>query len=165
MTCEIPLTRGYVALVDEEDYERLFTCSWFAHVTHGGLKVYASGRPPARGVRRQVLMHRFIVGLDTCEGHEVDHINGDTLDNRRGNLRLCSRRQNGANMQPRAGKRFKGAWYLARTDRWGSQIKVNYKRLHLGYFATEEEAARAYDQAALEHFGEFARLNFPQEAS
>lgn len=106
-------------------------------------------------------MHRLILG--TSVGMEVDHVNGDGRDNRRVNLRLATHSQNMANQRKRRdgiSSRYKGVWYERRRKRpWRAKIKVRGRQVNLGYFETEEEAAYAYNLAALEHFGGFARLN------
>lgn len=106
-------------------------------------------------------MHRLI--LDAPAGRDVDHANMNGLDNRRVNLRLASHSQNAANQRKCRKKtlsRYKGIYYYRRRKRpWCAQIKVRGRNKHLGYFETEEEAALAYNRAALEHFGKFARLN------
>jgi hypothetical protein len=94
----------------------------------------------------------------------VDHINGDTLDNRRANLRVCTKSENNRNrrkLHPTT-SRFKGVY--KNTKPWIALIECNGKQFVLGRFASEEEAALAYDKAAKEHFGSFARLNFPPAA-
>jgi hypothetical protein len=102
-------------------------------------------------------MHRLIMAAP--DGIGVDHINGDGLDNRRANLRLASQRDNSANMAVRASSAtgFKGVSWKRRNRKWQAQIG----RTYLGIFASAEEAARAYDHAAREAWGEFAHLNFP----
>jgi hypothetical protein len=92
---------------------------------------------------------------------EVDHINGDGLDNRKSNLRLATRAQNGCNLRPQQGKssRFKGvAWHVC--GKWRAHISPNRTQIALGLFDDEIDAALAYDMAALAQFGEFARPNF-----
>lgn len=98
-------------------------------------------------------MHREIV-----DAPEVDHRNGDRVDNRRANLRAATHLQNCQNARPKGQSRFKGVSRYR--ERWHARIKVPGRRIDLGSFHDEESAARAYDVAAREHFGEFARLNF-----
>ncbi len=115
-------------------------------------------------------MHRVVMErvlqrtLASARYEEVDHINGNKLDNRRSNLRLANRSTNqanrGASYHNKSG--LKGVCHAPHTkDRWRAQITVRGHKMYLGTFTTPEEAARAYDQAAIQHFGEFARLNFP----
>ena len=144
---EIPVTRGRVALVDSEDYHLVAGRKWCC--SNGAPMRYDHGAP--------VYMHRLI--MDAPDGVEVDHINGDRLDNRRCNLRLCTHRQNLRNRkrQDNGSSRYKGVHKSA--GKWRAQIGYDGKTHHLGYFTDEADAARAYNEAASEHFGEFARLN------
>lgn len=157
---EIPLTRGLVAIVDDADLPLVSDRKW--HAVTSRTTVYAAHTtyPPPRRIES---MHRVILGLGP-RYPEVDHINGNGLDNRRENLRLAEHRQNMGNMRPRAGgsSRFKGVC-RKQNGRWQAYITVNGKRLHLGYHADETAAAKAYDQAARAAFGEFARTNFEGE--
>lgn len=158
---EIPLTRGYVTIIDDADAPFVAQHKWYASTRPGGFLPYAvrSVWTPER-VKR-IYLHRVLMNAPT--GLQVDHINHDSLDNRRCNLRIATSAENQANRVSERGQKLKGAYLQARTGRWRAQISVNQKVLHLGCFATEEEAARAYDLAALEVFGEFASLNFPIE--
>jgi hypothetical protein len=163
----IPLSRGLYCVVDAADFERLSQWKW--HANHPGSnpsRFYALRNRPVRdgGKRGIVSMHRQI--LDAPAGIEVDHVNGDSLDNRRANLRLATSSQNHANQGKRSknSSGYKGVSFVAQRNNWLAQISVDGKQMNLGRFPTRRDAARAYDRAALEHFGEFARLNFPQEA-
>lgn len=160
---EIPLTRGLVAIVDATDYPMLSQFNWAAtKTTKYNVSPYAHGSVCGHGVA----MHHLLAGYP-IHGFQVDHINGNGLDNRRSNLRLATPQQNRANCgkHAAASSRFKGVGWHKHSGRWQAGIKVNGKRRHLGHFLDETEAARAYDAKALELFGEFARLNFPVEVS
>lgn len=153
---EIALTRGLVAIVDDEDYERLSSLKWRAQTTGSRRHIYASTRTKD-GVL--LMMHREIAGA--LPGESVDHENGDTLDNRRCNVRRCTRSQNGANVkvvQARSG--YKGVHVSTRRGRpWRAAIMVNKKSRTLGYFDDPEDAARVYDAEAKRAFGKFAATN------
>lgn len=153
MTKKLPLLGGLFALVDDEDFESLTAFSWF--VTRGISKwPYA-----VRSIRgRPFSLHRQLMGAP--QNREVDHINGDTLDNRRKNLRICSHKENLRNKSKQAGttlSRFKGV-SLSR-GRWRAQIEQNGVNLRLGTFSSEFAAARQYDRAARVFFGSFAKTN------
>jgi hypothetical protein len=155
MTATIPLSRGLVTIVDEADYERVVIAgNWYAQPHR--LTAYAARNVPVGNDRKTLMLHRFITGWPL-----VDHRNGDGLDNRRENLRPATNAQNGANQ--RASSRntsgYKGV--IRHRHRWAAQIVPGGRRFWLGTFDTPEAAARAYDAAALDHFGDFARLNFP----
>ena len=163
-TREVPLTRGYVAIVDADDYEKVAAFSWQAKIDrskHDGsiIRVYAHGRVGqyANGKPMMAKMHRVILGL-TDSRIDCDHKNHDGLDNRRENLRVCTRSQNNHNRRPKRWK-FKGVSPTYGGKRWRATIRANGKQMHLGAFRTIEEAAAAYDKAALRYFGEFAQTN------
>lgn len=158
---QIPLTKGYVAVVDDEDFERVNARKWHALVGKSRA-VYAERTVRGEdGKQSHLLMHRFILGI-TDPKVEVDHRDHDGLNNRRGNLRACSKLQNQHNQQKPRGKssKFKGVSWFKHCRRWAAQIMVKGKAINIGYYKTELEAARAYDAAAKEHFGEFAHVNF-----
>lgn len=144
------------ALVDKRDAKRVSKYSWFYNA--GYAYSWLGG-----GVRCN--MARFIMGVRPQDkGRVVDHINHNTLDNRRENLRVCSPRQNAASAVRRNGARFRGVQVLY--GRHGSvtisaRLTSNGIIQHLGLFPTDVQAALAYDKAAKKHFGEFACLNFP----
>jgi len=154
---EIPLTQGKVALVDDEDYEELNKHKWCAQKT--GKAFYAVRNVGKRPHQKHVYMHRQI--LNAPPGVECDHRNGNGLDNRRCNLRICTSGQNKMNQRPRGGtSQFKGVRWHRQAKRWQAEIMINSKHRYLGLFADETDAARTYDVAARELFGEFARTNF-----
>lgn len=153
---EIPLTRGMVALVDDEYYDVLRAISWCAQRT-SGTKFYAA---TAWLDGKTKLMHRLI----TCAPPrmQVDHIDKNSLNNQVANLRICTPSQNAYNRGPSLDRRFKGAYLDARRGHWYAKIRADGRTVQLGRCETEEAAARAYDAAALRYHGEFASLNFPQ---
>jgi hypothetical protein len=161
----IPLTRGAVALIDDEDYDLISKHRWHAYIS--GTKGIAACT--TNGISK-IYMHRMIC----CPppGLVVDHINGLSLDNRRSNLRVCTVTENLLNRSKDGrclSSPYKGVRRLTRGPKdqpkvvWKALIGFNKKKIHLGIFKTEEEAARAYDTAAKQYFGPFARLNFPNE--
>lgn len=164
---EITLNLDYVALISDEDYERVVEAGpWSTKVSHG-VPMYArrSIRKPD-GIRTKQSLHRFILGL-TDPRILVDHKNRYGLDNRRENLRLATVSQNGANAHKhRDGttSRFKGVSWHRRDRKWRAQIGFEGHRVALGYFTDELSAARAYDVAARKHFGEFAKCNLGKAA-
>ena len=156
----VPLTQGYVSIVDETDYSRVTEHSWCIQQYKNksrGKNVYAK----ASIGRTQVTLHRFILGAP--KGTFVDHINGDTLDNRRENLRYTTKQGNAANRIkdriPNKTSEFKGVSKKPK-GRWTATITVMNQPIHLGTFLDEVSAARAYDAAARRYFGEFCKVNF-----
>jgi hypothetical protein len=152
----IPLTRGYVALVDDEDYEAISAFKWSAH--RHARTCYAARAVIDCGQHRSLLMHRVI--LNAPPGIQVDHVNGDGLDNRRANLRLATRSQNQHNQRISLANSsgFKGVSYDSARASWRAHIMVNRRRIWLGRFTTAEEAAAAYRAASTKHHGAFGRL-------
>ncbi len=148
---EVVLSQGKIALVDDADLELVARYTWCAVQHHGSW--YAMTRTAGRAIK----LHRLIMGLD---GPSVDHIDGDGLNNQRWNLRFVTLSQNQWNTRRTSGQSpLKGVTKNAGCKSWIAAITVNRRRIHLGSFATEVEAGRAYDRAALEHFGEFACTN------
>lgn len=157
MTKEIPLTRGLVALVDDEDYDLVKDISWSASSVKYGGRCYARRWVPGTGATQG--MHALLTGYAL-----TDHINGNGLDNRRANLREATHAENCRNR--RKGSRntsgFIGVSWHTQRGKWRAQIKVQGRTRSLGMFLDPEDAARAYDAAAREHFGEFAAQNFQE---
>lgn len=152
---QIPLTKGRFALVDDEDYEVLSAFKW--HVNSNG---YALRSTRLNGVKRDIRMHRLLMGLAPDDDRLVDHIDGDPLNNQRANLRLATWSQNCRNrkMQSNNSSGFKGVRWHSKDLRWVAQIVVAGRRKHLGNFRTREEAHAAYCKAAVELYGEFANF-------
>lgn len=158
MMAEIPLTQGFVALVDDEDYEFLSQWSWCYKITKKG--GYACRGTRIGGKPKMYYMHRTIMDEPACQ---VDHRNGNKLDNRRSNLRLATSEQNRQNQPKRSDNTsgFKGVSYDKNRGRWKATVRGRL----IGRFATAEEAARVCDREARLLYGEFAVLNFPKEIS
>lgn len=157
---EIGLTQGHKTVVDDEDFEFLNLTNWHAYVGHNE-HVYAVRNERISATKRTTLkMHRILIGAKS--GELVDHINGNTLDNRKSNLRICNKYQSAQNRGKFAGtqSKFKGVrWHVSEPKHWQAVIKNNRKCISLGYFKSEIEAARVYDSAAIKFHGEFARTN------
>jgi hypothetical protein len=148
----IPLTRGLFAIVDKADYEWLSGFRW--HAT-SGRKAYACFARKDK----VIYMHRLI--MNPPEGKFVDHVDGNSLNYRRCNLRICNKAQNTWNRPAVGGtSRFKGV-HRTKDGRWKAGIRVGGQQTFIGLFDDEIEAAKAYDDKAREFFGEFAYLNFP----
>jgi hypothetical protein len=162
MSKQIPLASGHVVLVDDEDYDRVSALRWFR--LKNGKNDYA-GRWAVRG-KRLLLMHRFILDVDGDPSVLIDHANGNGLDNQRANLRHASRSQNGANggkrliyaRRPTTSK-YKGVSYQQGFRKCVARITVSGRSRYLGSFTNEEDAAAAYNRAALDAFGPFAYIN------
>jgi len=152
---EIVLTQNKVALVDDDDYNWLSRWRWHA-CRYGGLW-YAMRNSRENGKWRKILMHRVILGDKVAE--ITDHKDRNGLNNQRSNLRPCTRSQNTANSQRKSRAGFKGVEQKSR-NRWRAMIGIKEGRKNLGSFKSPEEAAKAYDEAAIERYGEFAILNF-----
>lgn len=160
----IPLTRGLFALVDDEDFEYLYRFKWFVkeckHV-HGPSTFYAARTSSRASGHKMIMMHRVILGLTPGDKLDVDHINHNGLDNRRENLRVATNAQNQANYKSNHGSsQFKGVSWHEGTSKWQAGIQKDRKSTPLGCYPTEEMAARAYDEAALAQWGEYALPNF-----
>lgn len=152
------LTRGQVAIVDDEDFEKVSKHKWYALARKGGGFYAARGVRPKDAPRGLELLHNFILGVKG-----VDHKDGEGLDNRRENIRPATKQQNAAAFRRKGSSgssRYRGVSWHCVSKKWIARIRVCARLLHLGYHNSEVEAGRAYDVAAKKHFGEFATLNF-----
>lgn len=150
-----------IAVVDRASADLVQSVHWHARQCKWQTTAYA--------ISSLGYMHRLILGLSTNDRQIVDHRDGDGLNNRRSNLRLATAQQNQWNRpkkrrlsgrNPDSG--FKGVWWHRSVNKWAAGIRVENRNIHLGSFVDPKEAARIYDDAARKHFGEFARVNFPQ---
>lgn len=164
---EVTLLRGQIALVDASDLERVQGFKWYAVrqgcCRRGKQYTYDTHIVCARINHRTTYLHRFL--LDAPRGKVVDHVNGNPLDNRRANLRICERSQNNANSRvpSNSSSGYKGvglykpkSWTVAK---WRAQIQKDGVKKVIGYFDSAEDAAKAYDEEAVRMFGEFAKTN------
>lgn len=149
----IELTQGKKTIIDDEDFNTLSKFKWSFSNGYAAKKITGN---------RNLFLHTLV--MNPPAGKKVDHINGDSLDNRKSNLRICTQAQNLRNQK--IGKRnksgYKGVSYMKegkRVKRWVVKIVLNYKQYHVGYFETKQEGAVAYNEAAKKYFGEFANLN------
>lgn len=156
----IPLTHGKYAIVDDIDYPKVSKYSW--HYSHLKTTEYARMAIGPFGKQKTIRMHRFILGVNDVR--EIDHKNGNGLDNQRENLRIATRTENVRNSSKRKDTNnfYKGVHFLKNRNKWIARIQVNHKRIHSGYFDTQKEAAKRYDELAKTYFGIFSRLNLPR---
>jgi hypothetical protein len=150
---------GDLAIVDDADYDWLRKYDWHFH-PYDATGYACRSTLGSDGRHHCIGMHRVI--MKAPPDKPVDHINGDGLDNRRSNLRVCTDAGNAQNSKPRKHRRFKGVRHRTKNC-YQVSIFANGTKFYLGSFRTEIEAARAYDQAARNHHREFARLNFPDD--
>jgi len=157
---ELEINKGLKVILDDEDFDRVAALKWFY-----GKNNYI-GRNNSKtidGKKRytKTRLHWFVLRFEGKKGYVVDHINGNTFDNRKENLRICTVAENSRNqkLNKRNKTGYKGVCAVKRVNGYKAEIKLNYKVRHLGYFKCPKEAAKAYNKAAIELFGEFARLN------
>lgn len=160
---ELHLQDGLVALISDVDHDRCRAHTWRAEANNASGKPYVRTTPTINGRKTTMYLHRFVVGgvIDLPVTMKVDHRNNDTLDCQRPNLRVATHEQNNYN---RAGFGLSGYKGVDRRKNgsWRARITLNGISTHLGYFKTAIEAALIYDDAAVDRFGEFAWLNFPE---
>jgi len=164
---KIELKRGFIVLIDDEDYKKVKNYTWFAQKSKYTHYVVTFDIGFSR-------MHRFILGI-TDPKIKIDHIDHNGLNNQKDNLRICTQSQNNRNKKASGLSKYLGVtkWngtikYTKKSgiiseykvERWRARIKYNGKEKLIGYFKKEKEAAKAYDDFAKKHIGQFANLNF-----
>ena len=155
MAKEIQLTQGIVTIVDDEDYEYLNQFKWYLLKSHTNYYAIRTIRPE----NKLIQLHRIVIKAK--KGEMVDHINGNKLDNRKSNLRICTNSQNCQNKKISKFNKsgFNGVSWCKKNKKWVAQIACNNKKMHIGYFTNPIDSARAYNKAAIKYHGEFAKLN------
>jgi hypothetical protein len=159
----IPLTRGRFAIVDPEDYPRLAKHKWHLAKSTTGSYAVRWQRNPAKKTRKRIWMHRQLINIP--QNLLCDHVNCNSLDNRKTNIRPATASQNLCNRPKRKSKtrsKYKGLEWDKTQRKWKVRIQVNKRKIYLGSFKSEIDAARAYDRAAKKYHREFANLNFPK---
>jgi HNH endonuclease len=153
----ITLTKGFVAIVDDEDFEFVSQWKWNSHPNKAGQIYAARLQRISKNKRIRIFMHHLIHGRK--DGFIVDHENGNSLDNRKNNLRHANRSQNMWNRKPniKSKSKYKGVSWHKQHRKWIAAIQVNKKKHHIGLFRDEHEAGRAYAERARLEFGEFNR--------
>ena len=151
---EIELTQGFIALVDDKDFEKLSKYKWYYNQGYA-----CRGININKGKRTKLLMHKII--NKTPKGYHTDHINGNMLDNRKENLRTCTASENIMNSKVSKNNKvgYKGVYWRKDINRWRAKIVFNRKNIHIGHFDNPHDAAKAYNRKATELFGEYAKLN------
>ena len=152
----VPLTKGQFAIIDIEDYDIVSKHTWHASFAKCSNSYYAKTNIKIEGKQTSKPMHKLI--MNAPKGFVIDHINGNTLDNRRCNLRVCTQAENSRNRKTSENtiSGYKGV--IKKKNRWQARIMYNSEHINLGFFSTPQEAHEAYCAAALKYFGEFARL-------
>jgi hypothetical protein len=155
---QVTLTRGKVATIDDGDLPLVSEYRWWARKSLNTWYAFGNKRGNSR---ERISMHRLIMGA--IDGESVDHIDGDGLNNQRENLRRCTQAENMRNTRLRIDNQtgYRGVCYEKRRNLYIASISIDRRRISLGYFPDPINAARAYDQSAREHHGEYASLNFP----
>jgi hypothetical protein len=155
---------GYKVLVDDEDFEKISRYKWRVSHNVERNQIYVTRSYHADGKTHLLGLHRFIMNCVEGDGVHVDHINHNTLDNRKSNLRKVDNQRNCFNRSRTSSSTgYKGVWYREDTGSYRAMVRTEGKRYNCGQYTTPEEAAHAYDKMALYLFKECAYLNFPKE--
>lgn len=154
----IPLSQGQYAIVDDKDFEKISRYKWSARLGHSG---YYAEKRKEKG-KEHIMLAEYVLGITSTTKIFIDHKDGNTLNNQKLNLRICTCSQNAMNQRKQNRKttsKYKGVHWHKRERKWVAHIGYEKKNIWIGYFKTENEAGEAYNKAALKYFGEFARLN------
>lgn len=156
---------GYKVLIDDEDWEKVRQYKWRITPPKKNGEIYMRAHQYVNGRRVDISLHRYIMGCIYKDGKEVDHINHNTLDNRKCNLRFCTGQENNQNRRKPITNTtgYKGVYVSTGDNRWRARVKHNGKSTQIGTYGSPEEAARAYDAYIISLHGEFAETNFPKE--
>lgn len=158
MSKKIKLTQNKYAIVDDNDYDYLSQFKWYASKTKNTFYAMRNSSM-IKGKRKKILMHREI--MQPIDGFIIDHINHNGLDNRKSNLRFCTKQQNNCNILRRKKftSKYRGVHWASYANKWRAQITVNKKPIYLGLFNTEEDAAISYNEAAVKYHKDFGVIN------
>ena len=150
---KIPLTQGRFTIIDDEDFEEVNKYKWYVSNEYVARMLLPANR------RVQISLHRIL--MNPPPNLQVDHINGDTLDNRRKNLRVVTLRENVINQKLHKNNTsgYKGVSWDKKLEKWETSINPNGKKIRVGFFNSLLEAVEAYNKSAIKYFGEYARLN------
>jgi len=155
MAKQIQLNNGVITIVDDEDYEYLNQWKWYLLKSHTNYYAIRTQRPE----NKLLQLHRIV--MKAKKGEIIDHINGNKLDNRKSNLRICTQAQNNQNRKisklNKSG--YNGVSWSIRNKKWVAQIACENKKIHIGYYIDPIDAAKAFNNAAQKYHGEFAKLN------
>jgi hypothetical protein len=155
----IPLTKGYFTKVDDDDYKKFAIYRWYADASRlSEIRAVRSVNMGGKKIKRIILSREI---MNAPKELKVDHINHNTLDNRKCNLRVCTQEENCRNRtkMTNSKSKYKGVGWNTEMNKWIAKIVSKGNRIHLGVFADEWEAALAYNEAAKKYYGEFAYLN------
>jgi hypothetical protein len=147
-------------IIDIEDWDKVRQYRWYCDYKNDGKTFYVRAGKWSNNKCKPVYLHRFILGCDDCNV-DIDHKNGDGCNNKKENLRSCAHSENMGNQKLRVNNKsgHKGVFWRELNKKWSAQIKVNYKHIYLGLFCNKEDAAHAYNVAAVKYFGKFALIN------
>lgn len=157
---------GFEVIIDDEDFERIKKLGWYVQKNqdYKDGRFYFNAEVFINDKRTVTKLHRFIMGCQVGDKKQIDHINGNTLDNRKENLRFCTNSENMANkklISKNNKSGYKGVSVAGK--KWKATVYVNSKAYNLGYFVDPKEAAKEYDNMVRFTHGRFARVNFPDE--